>query len=494
MSSQHEDNAEQELIEVELHNFFGITGLALFLAWVLFLCMPMMTPANMSVTELLYFRTSAVLGNLIMSILACFIWSKLYSKTGTVIMVVCCACFAPLPAFCVFMTDAAFSFCLVCWFLAGVASACFLMFWGSFLSYHKHKKALLYPAVVTIVVAFMILFPIFLSGADILVVIAAAPVLSTLFFILERRYVSPEKRKSVFDYFGYDAGLTTVSIKSQVMPSIVGTFASSLLLGFALYYFCNFESPALIICVFLALIISSSFRIYDSFTKERYEIKQDIKYLGVVAGIGLFPLAFIGGTGLPTILALFFILLFSFLNHLVGWTAIAEFTRVNGFPPYWNFASGRVGDTAGLAVGFVCGYLTFGSELQASLSTPYIPSLIVLFLILVQSFILKDGYSPLFTRSDGFIGNADALGIEDGQLGEWRRKRLMFADTYNLSPRETEVMILMAKGYNAKHVQERLSISDHTVRAHIYNIYRKVDIHSKQELIDRIESFDNSNA
>ncbi len=490
MSSQLDTSAEQELVKVELHNFFGITGSALFLAWVFFLCMPVVTPVGMGPTELLYFRLCAVLGNLVMSVIAIFIWSQLYSKVGTVIMIVCCACFAPLPVLCVFLDGVSTSLCLVSWFLAGVASAGIILFWSSFLSDHKHKKALVYPAVVAIVIAFLLLFVLFLPTENLLVIIALLPVLSVLLFVLERRYASSEKRKSLFDYFGYDLELTPSSIRSRVMPSIAGTFASSLLLGFVIYYFCSFETPSLIVCVFLTLIAASAFRIYDSLTKERYEIKQDIKYIGFVAGIGLLPLAFIGGTGLPTILALSFVMLVSFLNHLVGWTAIAEFTRVNELPPYWNFASGRLGNTAGLGAGFLCAYLTFGPDLQASLAIPYIPSVMVLFLILAQAFVLKDGYSQLFTGNDGFIGNTDGFNTEEGQMGEWRRKRLMFANTYNLSPRETEVMLLIVKGYNAKHVQERLSISDHTVRAHIYNIYRKVDVHSKQELIDLIEGSD----
>lgn len=488
MDSQlDEDNVQQELVKVELHSFFEIAGSAFFLVWIVLLCMPVMTSPGMGVTELLYFRICAVFGNLLMSVFAYLVWSRLYSTAGTVAMLVCCIFFAPLPVLCVLINGVPVFLCFVCWFLAGVASACFILFWGSSLSYHKHKKALIYPAVVAIVIACLMLCTLLMPSTALLVFIASSPILSTFLFILERRYASPKKKKSVLEYFPLDSDLKPSSIKDRVMPSIVGTFVSSLLLGFVIYYFLNADSPFFLICVFLTIVTASAFRIYDSLTKERYEIKQDIKFIGLVAGIGFLPLVFIGGTGWPTVAALSFVMLISFLNHLVGWTAIAEFTRVNELPPYWNFASGRLGNTAGLAAGFICGYLTFGPEVQASLAIPYIPSAIVLFLILVQAFILKDGYSPLFTGTDGFIG-FDGQGAGDRQVGIWQKKRLMFANTYNLSPRETEVMILIVKGYNAKHVQERLSISDHTVRAHIYNIYRKADVHSKQELIDLIEN------
>ena len=293
----------------------------------------------------------------------------------------------------------------------------------------------------------------------------------------------------MFDYFGYKGEMSPISFKTYIIPSLVGTCASSLLLGFVFYYFLGFGSPLFLFCVFLALIASSAFRIYDSFTKERYEIKQDIKFIGLVGCIGLLPLTFIGGMGWLTIAALSFIMLISFLNHLLGWTAAAEFTRVNEVPPYWNFSFGRFGNTLGLGIGFLLAYLTFGPELQSSLANPYIPSLIVLFLVLVQAFILKDNYSPLFAKSVSFV-SVDSPSTDDKRIGKWLRKCLLFADTYNMSPRETELMILIVKGYSAKHIQERLLVSEHTVRAHIYNIYRKADVHSKQELIDLIEHFD----
>lgn len=56
-----------------------------------------------------------------------------------------------------------------------------------------------------------------------------------------------------------------------------------------------------------------------------------------------------------------------------------------------------------------------------------------------------------------------------------------------LSKRESEVMALAARGRDSKVIQETLGVSASTVSTHMQNIYRKLGIHSRQELIDRLE-------
>ncbi len=58
---------------------------------------------------------------------------------------------------------------------------------------------------------------------------------------------------------------------------------------------------------------------------------------------------------------------------------------------------------------------------------------------------------------------------------------------YCLTPREVEVFKLLAKGRNAEYIQNSLVISNHTVKTHIYNIYKKLDVHSLQGLLDIID-------
>lgn len=50
------------------------------------------------------------------------------------------------------------------------------------------------------------------------------------------------------------------------------------------------------------------------------------------------------------------------------------------------------------------------------------------------------------------------------------------------------VMTMFAQGRSALYIAEELCISESTVRTHIRRIYSKLDIHSRQELIDAVAS------
>lgn len=63
------------------------------------------------------------------------------------------------------------------------------------------------------------------------------------------------------------------------------------------------------------------------------------------------------------------------------------------------------------------------------------------------------------------------------------------AELYCLTARETEIMILMAKGYTGSRIEDKLVLSRSTVSTHQQHIYQKMGIHSKQELLDIIDEY-----
>ena len=79
--------------------------------------------------------------------------------------------------------------------------------------------------------------------------------------------------------------------------------------------------------------------------------------------------------------------------------------------------------------------------------------------------------------------NKKAAGLVDVNYNK------LLADSVGLSEREYEVFELLAAGYNAVSVSERLQVSYHTGRTHVRNVYKKLDVHSHAELLDACQRF-----
>ena len=69
-------------------------------------------------------------------------------------------------------------------------------------------------------------------------------------------------------------------------------------------------------------------------------------------------------------------------------------------------------------------------------------------------------------------------------------QRAIACERYGLSPREREILQILLKGRDAKYITDTFYISQSTAKTHIYNIYRKFGIHSRQELLDFIEDIE----
>lgn len=82
--------------------------------------------------------------------------------------------------------------------------------------------------------------------------------------------------------------------------------------------------------------------------------------------------------------------------------------------------------------------------------------------------------------------DAASRGTTTRKSGRFRSQCEDIANRYLLSRRETEVLFLLAKGYNAAYIQKKLCITQSTAKTHIYHIYQKLNIHTQQELLAMI--------
>jgi ATP/maltotriose-dependent transcriptional regulator MalT len=63
------------------------------------------------------------------------------------------------------------------------------------------------------------------------------------------------------------------------------------------------------------------------------------------------------------------------------------------------------------------------------------------------------------------------------------------ARNYGLTHREGEVLVYLASGYSRPYIENTLCISGGTVRTHVNHIHQKLRIHSRQQLLDIVQEF-----
>ena len=180
---------------------------------------------------------------------------------------------------------------------------------------------------------------------------------------------------------------------------------------------------------------------------------------------------------------------FGFMVFAFTWAARlrTDFTAYIGFNRTMLYAS--MG--AGLGIGFLLVW-----------ALPTIPNLliataaVVALLLMFTTLPFFDEFAPY-----GKIASVQTIRREVAEeekreeeerkevhAARWRERVEAIADEYNLSKREREVFRYLAKGRNAAFIQQELWISIHTVKTHMFNIYRKLDVHSIQDILDMVDA------
>ncbi|WP_302962378.1 helix-turn-helix domain-containing protein [uncultured Adlercreutzia sp.] len=177
------------------------------------------------------------------------------------------------------------------------------------------------------------------------------------------------------------------------------------------------------------------------------------------------------GTGCITLLVCVCVLLLTYQNRL---------SPLQTFSLFWCLPIVVEKIIAYLVAPLVLG---LAGEAAASWARPVImfsfaATLVTLLLFLMQ-LCRGNALGLLFPASS-------PTGGDDGRDGR-RAACSAIGARSDLSDREVELLYYLSYGYSAKKTGETLFISERTVQTHTQNIYRKLDVHSKQAIIDLVE-------
>lgn len=155
--------------------------------------------------------------------------------------------------------------------------------------------------------------------------------------------------------------------------------------------------------------------------------------------------------------------------HLVMWMMTIECIRQTDIPAFRI-----VGFTSPVYAILSLAWVTYFEE--GDLATSTIVMVIVYFLFLcVMVFLFMGG-----NQSKGsLLRSRPTSATQEAMRG--------FEDAWGLSPRESEIFELLLQGKKRSEIEQRCSLSEGTVKTHISNLYRKLDVHSKRDMADLFE-------
>lgn len=171
---------------------------------------------------------------------------------------------------------------------------------------------------------------------------------------------------------------------------------------------------------------------------------------------------------------------------IITWTILAELAFATDKDAVTTFAPGRFMVHAAIVAGFaVAAFFLSNTMLSAyreALSTT------VGYLLVVAEMLLLGENSALWMLVRSSTSSQDSCITVDAdgrQVGLASRNLAQVAQRYGLTDRESDILRYLVMGRSRPRIAQILCISENTVNSHVQHIYRKLDVHGQQDLIDR---------
>jgi DNA-binding CsgD family transcriptional regulator len=266
----------------------------------------------------------------------------------------------------------------------------------------------------------------------------------------------------------------SISIKTSINVGFVGV-VQSLAYYSITHYVPAEKSIASISILALVFIVVAGVLFWDIFCLKNLIEFSSPSFFVPLAITGVLPMLNLNDTG-RYICGLYLLVVTVLYGLLIAMT-VAELIRFN------QLSSIRAFGFCGfhLFIGTTVGWAAYSlNELIYLISWQWITIVAVWFLAIAGFFLFEPNKEyPIWNNE--FFENSKSTSI---QKAGWREKVEKVAKERELSSRQTELLFLLAKGRNVNYLMKEFYIAKGTAKTHISNIYKKLGVHSQQELMD----------
>lgn len=165
---------------------------------------------------------------------------------------------------------------------------------------------------------------------------------------------------------------------------------------------------------------------------------------------------------------------------------------------YVIFGLGTAATMFGMGIGYFAGGMVYQAIANGELQVSSIAIVSVMVLVVTAFLVLPEGTFAQIAVRRPFEGKGSASETKKGP-DDWagasgagnplEKSCDAVAQDFRLTPREGEVLLLLARGRTLAIIMRDLGIAKGTAQTHIENVYQKLGVHKQQELIDLVESY-----
>lgn len=398
---------------------------------------------------------------LISQVLGFRIPTKILMGAGSILHLLGCIAFAYLVLSPQHVTHVAYAGAIIC----GIGEAFLALTWGRIFARFKLRDALLNVAVASLggsVVYGIIVASQPLIGVGVFV---AAAILAAVVPLLVGGTMGEVRKHTRKDDSLAEAISSFKSFANVIEEPAIGLFVFAFFMGLTCYFFFEIfwvyiaamvaSSCLLAVIVFLPLKVPLTRFLYRSFIPILAVIVLAISNITQV----LFA---------DSLLDMFFMLLLYTFAAVLTLATLCAIANASEFSSDTIFSTALVLFAVASLAGLVCANL-LANEVVLVIMT-IITTLYILFIFVSRS-----------TRAGR---NEGELEVSESEPGAISVSCMELAETHALTAREYEVLVYLAQGYGNGYISEALFISPNTVRTHVHNLYRKLGVKSREQIID----------
>lgn len=165
-------------------------------------------------------------------------------------------------------------------------------------------------------------------------------------------------------------------------------------------------------------------------------------------------------------------------NEAFSWMALVYTIRTLGVAPGQIVGLFLVGE--GCTEALLRGLVHSHAVSDSTIILLVVLAVCIFFVVVLQRFY--DAYCQL--EKDRCAGLSGVRKDTNDKCNE-------LAERYGLSSRESDVFVLLARGYGRRYIADELFIAEGTVSTHINRIYSKMGVHTKQEFLNLVQAMRN---